>query len=116
MAIALGLTRCFAVWCAPRPIAPGKSSAFTMASRASFRRQITKSSISAALPASRRVFAANRWADVPVWRRDAIGATETILGPAIVEEDYTTLYLAAQWRLRRIALGHLVANFEGVEA
>ena len=72
--------------------------------------------VRAALPASRRVFAANRWADVPVWRREAIGATETILGPAIVEEDYTTLYLAPQWRLRRIALGHLVANFEGVEA
>lgn len=72
--------------------------------------------VGAALPASRRVFAANRWADVPVWRREAIGATETILGPAIVEEDYTTLYLAPQWRLRRIALGHLVANFEGVEA
>ncbi len=72
--------------------------------------------VRAALPASRRVFAASRWADVPVWRRDAIGATETILGPAIVEEDYTTLYLAPQWRLRRIALGHLVANFEGAEA
>jgi N-methylhydantoinase A len=69
--------------------------------------------VHAGSPASRRVFVGNQWHDVPVWRRDAIGHAETIVGPAIVEEDYTTLYLAPHWRLQRIAMGHLAANFEG---
>ena len=71
--------------------------------------------IFAAQPSSRRVFVGNQWRDVPVWRRDAIGHTDTIVGPAIVEEDYTTLYLAPRWRLRRIALGHLAASFEAAD-
>ncbi len=73
-------------------------------------------SVRSARPTSRQVFVANQWRDIPVWRREAITAAGTIVGPAIVEEDYTTLYLAPHWRLRRIALGHLAANFEGAEA
>ncbi len=34
-------------------------------------------------------------------------------GPAIVEEDYTTIYLATGWTLRRAADGHLVAETAG---
>ncbi|MBL8706706.1 MAG: hydantoinase/oxoprolinase family protein [Rhodospirillales bacterium] len=50
---------------------------------------------------------------VPVWRRPAIGAVTRIAGPAIVEEDYTTLLVAPGWTLRRVAQGHLMATREG---
>ena len=58
----------------------------------------------------RRVYLDGAWCTVPVWRRNAIGSNTAILGPAIIEEDYTTLLLAAGWTLRRLAQGHLVAN------
>jgi N-methylhydantoinase A len=65
-------------------------------------------------PTSRRnVFAGGRWHDVPVWRRAAIGGDSAIAGPAIVEEDYTTVFIAPGWTLRRGPAGHLVATRSG---
>ncbi len=49
---------------------------------------------------------------VPVWRRPAIGAGSRIAGPAIIEEDYTTLLVAPGWTLRRVAHGHLLSTRE----
>ena len=58
----------------------------------------------------RPVYLDGAWIDVPVWRRSAVGADAAIMGPAIIEEDYTTLLLAAGWTLRRGLHGHLVAD------
>ena len=58
----------------------------------------------------RRVFVDAGWREVPTWRRDAIGSTAHLAGPAIVEEDYTTVYLAPGWSLVRGTDGHLVAS------
>jgi N-methylhydantoinase A len=64
-------------------------------------------------PASRKVFIGGVWRDVPVWRRAAIGVSARISGPAIVEEDYTTLFIAPGWTLSRGPHGHLVAHRSG---
>jgi N-methylhydantoinase A len=58
----------------------------------------------------RRVFTVGAWADVPVWRRSDMTATTRIAGPAIIEEEYTTVYLAPGWSLSRAIDGHLVAE------
>ncbi len=64
-------------------------------------------------PSRRKVFIVDRWHDVPVWRRAAIGQSLAVPGPAIVEEDYTTLFIAPGWMLRRGLHGHLVADYAG---
>ena len=62
---------------------------------------------------SRQVYVDDGWHAVAVWRRDAIGAAATLRGPAIVEEDYTTIFLAPGWTLRHAAGDHLVAEHDG---
>jgi N-methylhydantoinase A len=58
---------------------------------------------------SRRVYLDGQWQDVATWRRDAIAASLRIFGPAIVEEDYTAVYVAPGWSLTLGRDGHLVA-------
>lgn len=62
---------------------------------------------------TRRVYLNEGWGEAAVWRREAIGAASRISGPAIIEEEYTTLYLAPGWVLSRGEAGHLVADFSG---
>ena len=57
----------------------------------------------------RNVHVDGRWESVATWRRDAIGSSSLVVGPAIVEEDYTTVYVAPDWSLTRERDGHLVA-------
>ena len=62
---------------------------------------------------TRRVHFDGGWREIDVWRRDHIGASMTLRGPAIIEEDYTTIALAPRWTLRRGGSGHLIAEHEG---
>jgi N-methylhydantoinase A len=57
----------------------------------------------------RRVYVEGQWQDVAAWRRDMIGGSLGIVGPAIVEEDYTAIYVAPGWSLALGRDGHLVA-------
>ncbi len=58
----------------------------------------------------RRVFVGDAWMTIPVWRRESIGVDARLAGPAVIEEDYTTVYLAPGWTLSRADGGHLVAE------
>jgi N-methylhydantoinase A len=58
----------------------------------------------------RRVYVNGQWQDVAAWRRDAIGSPREVSGPAIVEEDYTAIYVAPGWSLTLGRDGHLVAE------
>jgi len=57
----------------------------------------------------RSVYVDGQWQDVAAWRRHAIGGSLGIVGPAIVEEDYTAIYVAPGWSLTLGRDGHLVA-------
>ena len=63
--------------------------------------------------AERPVFVDGRWIDVPVHRREALEQMRALPGPAIIEEEYTTVFLAPRWSLRPVEAGHLVADFVG---
>jgi N-methylhydantoinase A/oxoprolinase/acetone carboxylase beta subunit len=65
---------------------------------------------------SRRVYVDGRWEDVATWRRDAVGGSLEIAGPAIVDEDYTAVYVAPGWSLRLGRDGHLIAGRNGEAA
>ncbi len=73
--------------------------------------------VSAAEPSSadrsaagrRRVYVDGEWQEVAAWRRDVIGNLREVVGPAIVEEDYTAIYVAPCWSLALGRDGHLVA-------
>ena len=45
---------------------------------------------------------------IPVWDRDAI--SDVVLGPAIVEEPYTSIYVPAGWQIMAHVSGALVAD------
>jgi N-methylhydantoinase A len=57
----------------------------------------------------RQVYVDGQWQDVAASRRDAIGGPLGIAGPAIVEEDYTAIYVTPGWSLTLGRDGHLVA-------
>ncbi len=61
-----------------------------------------------ALPRSRRVFLAGAWHDVAVHRRDALAAP--ITGPALIEEAYTTAFIAPGWHCTPDPAGDLIAT------
>ncbi|MGO4736985.1 hydantoinase/oxoprolinase family protein [Bosea sp. 2KB_26] len=48
--------------------------------------------------------------DTPVWERDAIGTTDPVSGPAVVEEPYTSIYLPAGWNIVTHSAGALIAD------
>jgi N-methylhydantoinase A len=68
------------------------------------------SSAGGAAAGRRRVYVDGQWRDVAVWRRDAITASLEISGPAIVDEDYTAIFVAPGWSLALGRDGHLVAT------
>jgi N-methylhydantoinase A len=56
----------------------------------------------------RRVFIGNAWTDMAIYRRTQL--TETIQGPALIEEDYTTVYVAPGWNCGPGEHGDLLAR------
>lgn len=61
---------------------------------------------------TRPVYLDGRWQDVAVWRRDQVGDDIEVAGPALIEEEYTTVLINTGWTLRRGARGHLIASQE----
>lgn len=60
---------------------------------------------------TRPMLAGGVWVDVPVYRRDRI--TDEIHGPALVEEEYTTIMLSPGWSCVPGPLGVLIARRTG---
>ncbi len=58
----------------------------------------------------RRVHIDGAWRDIPVWDRDALRATDRIIGPAIVEEPFATHVIATGWTAAPGAAGALIAT------
>lgn len=63
----------------------------------------------ASVPRTRPVLVHGSAMAVPVWSRDAIGA-EPIMGPAVVEEPYTSIYVPAGWQIAAHPTGALIAD------
>jgi N-methylhydantoinase A len=57
---------------------------------------------------TRRVFISDAWTDVAIHRRPALAAA--IQGPALIEEDYTTIYISPGWRCGPDSHGDLLAR------
>lgn len=58
----------------------------------------------------RRVCIDGKWCELAVRRRDNLLAGESILGPAVIEEDYTTILIGDGWSAIRGTHGHLLAK------
>ena len=59
---------------------------------------------------TRRAFESGAWRDIPVWDREAMTATDTIEGPAIVEEAFATHWITRGWTARLGPAGTLMAR------
>lgn len=58
----------------------------------------------------RRVCIDGKWRELAVRRRDNLLAGESIPGPAMIEEDYTTILIGDGWSAIRGTHGHLLAK------
>lgn len=61
----------------------------------------------------RRVFDGEAWRDWPVWQRAALGAGARVEGPAIIEQEDSTLVLLAGWRAEVDSRGNLEMRRDG---
>jgi N-methylhydantoinase A/oxoprolinase/acetone carboxylase beta subunit len=59
---------------------------------------------------TRRVHEAGAWREVPVWDRDALRGEDRIEGPAIVEEEFSTHWIARGWTAGLGPAGALIAR------
>jgi N-methylhydantoinase A len=59
---------------------------------------------------SRKIWLAGSWREVAVWSRDQIPLGGTVVGPAAIEEAYTTVLLLEGWDCHRDKSGHLIAR------
>ena len=60
----------------------------------------------------RQVWIGGAWRSLPVWQRLAMRPAQTISGPAIVEEEYTTVLIGIGWTATMDPSGHLLARKE----
>jgi N-methylhydantoinase A len=63
-----------------------------------------------ATPRTRLVHGRGAAVDTPVRAREAIGIGDPVLGPAIVEEPYTSIYLPSGWSIAAHPAGALIAD------
>ncbi|TCH97211.1 hydantoinase/oxoprolinase family protein [Roseococcus sp. SYP-B2431] len=63
-----------------------------------------------ATPGSRKVSQGGVAAPWPVWRREALHASDVVQGPAIVEEAFATHVISAGWQARLDPEGALIAR------
>lgn len=61
-------------------------------------------------PDFRQVYLGGRWRDVPVFQQDTLTIASPVIGPAIIEQDYTTLLLTESWTLALAASGDMMAR------
>ncbi|MDW4499382.1 hydantoinase/oxoprolinase family protein [Sulfitobacter sp. D35] len=63
-----------------------------------------------ATPTRRNVHVNGGWAEIPVHRQLALDPNEKVDGPAIVEQEYTTLLIPAGWTLHMAESGDMTAR------
>ena len=67
-------------------------------------------------PCKREVRLDGAWQRLDVWRRDALARGHEIRGPAIIEEDYTTVLITAGWTCLRRDDCHLIATRDAADS
>ncbi len=55
-----------------------------------------------------RMFTADRWHDIPVYRREDLQPEDRISGPAIVVEKISTIVVEPDWEARLTERNHLI--------
>jgi N-methylhydantoinase A/oxoprolinase/acetone carboxylase beta subunit len=83
--------------------------------RLPFPRQLNRAPTGAKMESrtgTRRIYLAGEFHEVPVWHRAQLRPTELVIGPAIIEEDYTTILLPINWKATVTDGGHVLANLE----
>lgn len=65
---------------------------------------------------TRQVWIDGAWRELPIWQRLALRPAQTISGPAVVEEEYTTVLIGSGWRATMDPSGHLLARKEGASS
>lgn len=67
-----------------------------------------------AVAGSRRgIFLAGAWREADVHAQGALAAGDSLAGPAIIEQPYTTLIIPAGWRVTTMGSGDLIARKDG---
>jgi N-methylhydantoinase A len=75
--------------------------------------QVEFSQSNATPKATREVYVDGKTLPIPIYDRTALAANQEIVGPVIVEERETTVFILPGWTLRVDEDGSLIANREG---
>lgn len=67
-------------------------------------------------PKIRQVYLGGRWRAVPVFQQEMLTISAHVIGPAIIEQDYTTLLLTDDWQLDLAPSGDMIARKMGGSA
>ena len=59
---------------------------------------------------SRPVYCGHAWRDVPIWDREALTLEDRITGPAIIEEEFSTHWIAPGWTAALGPAGAVIAR------
>jgi N-methylhydantoinase A len=57
-----------------------------------------------------RVFAGGAWDEIPACDRASVGGGATLAGPALIGEDFSTIYLPRGWQIAAAPGGDLIAR------
>jgi len=60
--------------------------------------------------ATRPVWLDGSWQKIPVLRRTTLEIGNSVAGPALIEEDYTTALISTGWSVRADSAGHLIST------
>jgi len=61
----------------------------------------------------RRIFYKKEWAEIPIYAAEVLPENSTLVGPVILEQDYTTIFLTTGWSISGTA-GHFIARKKDV--
>jgi len=59
---------------------------------------------------SRRVYCDHAWREVPIWDREALTLEDRIIGPAVIEEEFSTHWIAPGWTAALGPAGAVIAR------
>lgn len=59
---------------------------------------------------TRKVYCDHAWRDVPVWDREALKLDDRITGPAVIEEEFSTHWIAPGWTAALGPAGAVIAR------
>ena len=58
----------------------------------------------------RRIFVGGAWCYLPIYDRATIKLDKMLIGPMVIEEPHSTIFISNNWSVQKVETGELVAS------